>query len=157
MRLEIACSLYHTRRFKKMTSKSEKSTVWVWIYRLYSQEWLEFYYESVTIYNGSKYYWNRPFDHLTIELNGTRRCCCSGLTGLFNIGKIHSNHTFLEPQEQSWQTVLRKTTHALSGSYNGHFWGSVAIWKGNKFQIILYWSETSLCNAYWAWCKLKLQ
>ena len=47
--------------------------------------------------------------YMTIDVNGTKQCCCSGLAGLFHIGKIHSNHTFLEPQEQSWKTVLRKT------------------------------------------------
>jgi len=49
--------------------------------------------------------------YMTIDVNGTRRCCWSGLTCLFHIGKIHSNHTFLEPQEKSWDCCIKKKSN----------------------------------------------
>ena len=96
------------------------------------------------------------WSYMTIDSNGTRRCFFVQDSHVYFILETYIvTIYFWNHKSNHWTDVL--TTHALSGSYHGYFWGSVAIWKGNKFQLILYWNETSLCNADWAWCKLKLQ
>ena len=107
---------------------------------------------------------------MTIDVKGTRRCCSSGLACLFHIGKLHSNHTFLEPEENSWDCCIKNNPtlvnviesshtyncvpiHALRGSYNCCLDGTVAIWKVTMFQFtttsvtpVLTWSVFMKCR-----------
>jgi hypothetical protein len=126
-------------------------------YRLHTHEWLVYYYEVVAMYYDSRYYWIRPL--ITIDVNfkmnmknWTRRCCCSGLAGLFHFGKIHSNHTFVEAQEQSWDCCIKKNPtlvnviesyhtyncihiHALRSSYNCCHWWYCSNMKGSHVSV----------------------